>query len=155
MTEMREIKFRAWDNHNKVMLTYEKGYLLQLQLDGKGQVSWKLIDRQSMCQVLSSWDTDSEGKAVNNILMQYTGLKDKDGKELDWWEDDLLRKGSDHPNAPIGKIMYDEWMAKWSIVSKGYERGKSTEFCGLAQAYMNGWKKVGDIHTTPELLKKK
>ena len=34
---------------------------------------------------------------------EYTGLKDKDGKDLDWWEDDLIRvKGKPH------KIIFED-----------------------------------------------
>lgn len=78
---------------------------------------------------------------------QYTGLTDKNGKDLDWWEDDLLRKGSNHPNAPIGIVAYREQDARWSLVSKS-----GNEFCTLGQAYKNGWNKIGNRHQKPDLL---
>ena len=79
---------------------------------------------------------------------QQTGLKDKNGKDLDWREDDLLRKGPDHSCAPIGKISYNEKCACWELVGK-----QGSLFCTLETAYKNGWKKIGNIHENLELLK--
>lgn len=53
---MREIKFRAWDKEQKIMLDWN---------DLKNQV-WNVI-------------TSVENPASNWILQQYTGLKDKNG----------------------------------------------------------------------------
>ncbi len=88
-----------------------------------------------------------EYEVIPETVGQSTGLKDKSGKELDWWKGDLLRKGAAHPYAPIGIIIYDEQSAKWVIVSKS-----GGEFCVLVEAYKNGWKKVGNIHDDHELL---
>lgn len=78
------------------------------------------------------------------ILMQFTGLKNKEGLEIDWWENDLLQ--SLGINKRIGQIKYDERYAEWRL----YVDGNS--WCSLAAAYHDGWKKVGNIHTHPELL---
>ncbi len=80
---------------------------------------------------------------------RYTGIKDEEGLEIDWWDGDLLRKGSDHSCAPIGIITYNEQDARWTLIGKS-----GGEFCGLAQAYMCGWAKIGNIHQ-PERLENK
>ena len=59
---MREIKFRAWDKKRKEL---QKPFLIE-EIDN------------------DMWWKDTE-------LMQYTGLKDKTGKEI--YEDDIVEKG--------------------------------------------------------------
>lgn len=67
---MREIKFRAWDKVNKKM-----------QYSG---IVWGEYD----FPVLSGFNY---GDDINNLsnLMQYTGLKDKNGKEI--YEGDIIQ----------------------------------------------------------------
>src|SRR5690606_21196229 len=65
---MREIKFRAWDKENEVMI-YPKGVLF----DGR-VVNFS-------CGMLEPFE--------GYELMQYTGLKDKNGKEI--YEGDIYK----------------------------------------------------------------
>ncbi len=60
---MREIKFRAWDSDKKCM-QYE-------------EATEKKFSMKS-CEILAAYD----------LVMQYTGLKDKNGKEI--YESDIL-----------------------------------------------------------------
>ena len=84
---MREIKFRAWD---KKQARFQFGCCnLCLTLDG--HLLW-----QFGCQ---SPDWLSEEDSSNYILQQFTGLKDKNGKEI--YESDILE-------APGGRYVV-EW----------------------------------------------
>ncbi len=138
----REMKFRAWDTRRNKMWSAEEMGRDQLTLspDGKG-----FINVHGKSTQLSTY-------LPHLIPLQHTGLKDEHGNDLDWWEDDLLRLGSAHPNAPIARITYSEQDAKWL---NGSRTESSTEFCGLAEAYRSGWKKIGNIHDNAELMKEK
>lgn len=123
--QMREIKFRAWDEFNKKMV-YDYDiwqpnktklphlppqqirlcshfiiYPFETQL--KSYV--RVYDEQNRgTDYYKGWDYDkrfSEGL----IFMQFTGLKDKNGKDLNWWEGDIFARASD--GKVEGVIIYD------------------------------------------------
>jgi len=73
---MREIKFRAWDNKGKVILDW-----LCIR-----QSAFNRGDTQLMYDVFTA---PSFVDDCGFMLMQYTGLKDKNGKEI--YEGDIVR----------------------------------------------------------------
>lgn len=69
---MRDLKFRAWDNKKKSFIEI---YQIQFSHDN---TPLKIID----CE-------DSNIYKDDYVLMQYTGLKDKNGKEI--YEGDIVK----------------------------------------------------------------
>ncbi len=140
---MRDLKFRAWDDNGEIMYYSDKEYEdCHFGFHEGRVVAWF---RQTEPGTIDEPPYDY-GEPVE--AMQYAGLKDKNGVGMDWWEGDLLRKGTQHPNNAIAKIVYNRRLAQWEIVGRS-----GSPFCTLAEACENGWKKVGDIHQNPELLK--
>lgn len=94
---MREIKFRAWDVENKKMI---QSYA-HLSKWGQFYTTWT--------------STDSEREY---IPMQYTGLKDKNGKEI--YEGDIIESTW---NGEKYLIEWDELNGEWCFCSDTNETG--------------------------------
>jgi len=134
---MREIKFRAWDTDELEMLfsdpldDYERSY---------------------------SWFYGLEDRDVNGsvILMQFTGLHDKNGNEI--YEGDILRTdevGEDKQDLIVrfGDGEYDGGYYKYvgfyldSAKKDGYAEG-------FNEAFDKDIEVVGNVYENPELLEK-
>lgn len=141
---MREIKFRAWNKIWKCM--YD---LNGFRLVGKKHIQLYYLDddgESSTCTVLLE----------NIILMQYTGLKDKNGKEI--YEGDIVRTVG---CVPIGLEMetrtHINLVEYWnSYVSIGYrlrnQNGKTLMIKSQAMLNTMETEIIGNIYENPELL---
>lgn len=114
--ENRSIKFRAWDKENK------EWYNSAWMRDG----------------IFDPTDS-SNGFLDSHILLQFTGLKDKNGKEI--YEGDLMKIEGD--------FITIEWMG--TIYGQGFvmhhkERGNRSGEWGKGEI-------IGNIYENPELIK--
>lgn len=143
---MREIKFRAWDMSNKKMIYVQEGLSLEIHDDGSGCISD--LSTESILE-FSPWEyqnrksfDDKKIMADAGILMQYTGLKDKNGKEI--YEGDIIRWNPDERKVPIGRNQEVFW--------------DDTGWAPFRGDMVDGWKSnryeiIGNIYENPELLK--
>ena len=118
---MREIKFRAWNVATKKMIDLKKITPLALNMDTDGL-----------------FIPFSDGLP----LMQFTGLKDKNGKEI--YEGDIVRI--------TGKVMNrcEEFEVKWFEPAFG-KVGHGKIIYPLYQS--DEQEVIGNIYENPELLK--
>lgn len=130
---MREIKFRAWSN-------VHKEWLYDSRIDLYGNIYFDVGD----------YDTDGYGSGWrkhhngNISLMQYTGLKDKNGKEI--YEGDILKTDSGNKQVIYNAPSFD---------LEDYDNG---DYYEGQNPYCHNWNEfeiIGNIYENPELLKVK
>lgn len=128
---MREIKFRAWD---------------------KGVYSGKMIyDIQNEFEERINLGMDSFGNYLNNAsfeVMQYTGVKDCNGKEV--YEGDIIEITWSNDNSKhIYKLEYFDDCAMFQLVNLN-DQDDLDALCGFNS---NQIEVIGNIYESPELLK--
>ncbi len=142
---MRELKFRAWDLSKKIMYSAEQlgADDMQLHPNGKG-----FFNAHPSSPKLSGY--------FNNLLpLQYTGLKDVNGKEI--FDGDILEDQSMNPFWR-SKV---EWGGQWKYC--GFVLTGVVPFANERVEFSNdilneNWQSqfisvIGNIYETPELLK--
>ena len=139
---MREIKFRAWNG--ELLSVFDD--IMNITL---GETIVHFQDKE----------TEAAFAYDSVILMQYTGLKDKNGKSI--YEGDILDLHSTVNGVNLFEVYYNEPQARFSIkyyTSRMQERGleyeysvsdffKPCEFSGEVDFEI-----IGNIYENPELL---
>ena len=125
---MREIKFRAWLDDRFIYSDGKKEWIYSTP-DG-----WEYTTE----------DNSGNGWVVNNVS-QYTGLKDKNGKEI--CEGDIIEN-----NRPIKKVKQTiEWFrGGFMLKQKGFFGYSSIELNDNDSE--NYYKIIGNIYENPTLL---
>ncbi len=130
----REIKFRAWRTDEKYMVTSDTGVLTALR---------NCYGNKGLAEQARFSNIDNQPNPDRFILMQYTGLKDKNGKEI--YEGDVLHCDGywdlytvwDEENARFAFLCTD-----W-VVTQGHP----------IQPHISSYYIIGNIYENPELLK--
>jgi len=111
----REIKFRIWNDYDKKM------------------ICWNELLKNNLANIFTI-------PSYNKWLMQYTGLHDKNGKEI--YENDIVYVRSEDENAIIE---WNEQIARFIIRFDGW-------IADFDNYYGKELEIMGDIYNNPELL---
>ena len=127
---MREIKFRAWDKGLKRMI-----YLSEptVENDDFSGIVFKLRD-----YFVSAFSSD---RIEDVELMQYTGLKDKNGREI--YEGDIVKGTGKNP------IIY---VVEWLDSYGGFAFVDKEKAIPAYEFLVNFCEVIGNIYENPELL---
>lgn len=140
---MREIKFRGKSLDGKWLFGYIYRYVNR---DGIDTVAIIEIQNNGFDATLNLH------KISHNTVGQFTGLHDKNGKEI--YEGDIIRSFDSKGEPIIHHLLYDNEEAGFVAVLKGSAKG---DF-GYGRCYQQ-WitecekEVIGNIHDNPELLK--
>ncbi len=131
---MREIKFRAWDSYFKSFT----GFIIEKDKNNEDRIFFKKANHYS--------DYCLGENKTRFFLMQYTGLKDKNGKEI--YEGDIVRlyeweQGFEYTDR---KVVFFQGCFKVEDMNDGY-------FCNIDLVNLSLCEVVGNIYENPELLK--
>lgn len=146
---MREIKFRAWDKKNERMFYSDDGRGFQFELSPSSGNGIRDIKGNDLPECdFSEW-------------MQYTGLLDKNGKEIYERDIVMMRYGQDEEQNDDGDII-ESWEHEEKDIVR-YEDGafivnawsSSYDQTSVGWAIEEGWELevIGNIYENTELLK--
>lgn len=127
-------RFRAWDKIHKTM--YEVDDIMSIDF-GKSEISVKtLFFERTNCYNFN-----------DIVLMQSTGLTDKNGKEV--FEGDILSVETDEENVKVS-VFWDDKYALFMFESKKYNETEVLAELFEDNAY--SFEIIGNVHANPELL---
>ena len=134
----RVIKFRAWCSGKHGSLTFSENtmdYNVVLSKNG----CW--------CDVESGWDIQGEYETVP--VMQFTGMKDYNGKEI--YEGDILEGISNNvfDNGSVSNYEVMWGIDHWHINGTNFTLQELFNYCN------NKIKIIGNIYETPKLCRRR
>ena len=142
---MREIKFRGYSKSFSMMFDYDMLEMATASMVDICKEKLKQVQPESM-EIQMGLFLPTHDKDL--ILMQYTGLKDSNGKEI--YEGDIVKIEDYFGEDRIGKIIYDETWACYCFMQGDEKRHFKTSLD--LEDYVNIV--IGNVYENPELLEK-
>jgi len=162
---MREIKFRAWDEQAKTMHhNFQSIKSGDLNIGG---IDWIIplepITNEDWIERLTEHCKEAPHSRDQFKLMQFTGLLDKDGKEI--YEGDILRgmwgeQGHTERQEIVGSVVFDNGCFEWKTWLKSF-RGFDGRHSIMWRDYfpsgdefreMDAIEIIGNIYENPEIM---
>ncbi len=154
---MREIKYRAWHKVNNefeyatLKDVWENGFRVAENLQWNGSNHTSYLTQEE----LTKWEGDSF--VYNAEWQQYTGFKDKNGKEI--YEGDICKRILDKRHRFIhDEEWFDLWFIEWLDSTCGFtttyiEKGGKLKRNSFSQRFVEMDEVIGNIYENLELLK--
>lgn len=135
------MKFKVWDKKYERMLTESECEGLAIEVN-TGELCCSWVDSLYVDNPDGAYESRDSGEF---IVLQYTGLKDKNGQEI--YEGDIVTLSGSEPHV----IKFQDGGFGWD--------GMCDDFIGFAgHTYFDKIMKrcniIGNIHENPELLEK-
>ena len=129
---MEKIKFKVWDKKNKIMFP-NKNYLVDFSMNLKGE--WEII-REG---VLGYKENEKQN---DFIFRQFTGLKDKNGKEI--YKGDIVEFIYKVGDKIRCQVKWNKELCKFQLIGKDFT-------LDLIKSN-SGYEVIGNIYKNPELM---
>lgn len=134
---MRDIKFRVWSNRDKIWLNH------CAVIDCGGKVGSHFVEVTAENKIIEHCPSIDH---LEPIIQQYTGLKDRNGKEI--YEGDIIK----YSKLDYRVVWYD-WLCRYRIECPKYVTYKIIANEDFTDRIAQCSEIVGNIFETPELLK--
>jgi len=144
---MREIKFRVWHKAYASMGQPHDGHMDYNPKFLKTMTSTKEIENFEMDTIENFCSVSINEVFTNAIpIMQYTGKKDKNGKEI--YEDDIVTNG------PFKQVIEFKF-GKWIMVDKENDYRTVYLYDAIEDTLGEIIEVIGNVHENPELVEER
>lgn len=137
----REIKFRAWDKKDKTMRSVYGIYYEEWRKDKRIRTETEV---KLFCSEVNHGLSSFTRPLTEVELMQYTGLKDRHGKEI--YEGDIVS------GSGLGVVEYDLEHLHCGFVMNRGKFDSQKDWVSMPLGIPSNIVVIGNVHENPELL---